>query len=225
MSAWSGYTLSDLLLFSPRVYERLLELHNAQWWPAHFAAIFSGLVIIACVFRTTAFGGRLVYALLGAAWLFVAWAFFATRYQSINWAAEYIAPIIAIQGLLLLVLAAWRHPPDLMFRVTPPGVIAILVLIFGIFGYPFVAALSGRSWQSAEFFTLTPDPTAIVTLAVLALSTGAARWLAMLIPIAWCIISGLTLSTLGWPDFFVAPLAGLLCFGAAFCQSSKSEAS
>ena len=218
MSAWSNYTLSDLLLFSPRVYERLLELHNAEWWPAHFGAIFSGLVIIACVFRNTAFRGRVVYALLGVAWLVVAWAFLATRFQSINWAAEYIAPIIAIQGLLLLVVAALRPPPDPMFQATPAGVIAMLVLILGVFGYPLIATLSGRSWQAAEFFALTTDPTAIVTLAVLALSTGAARWLGMLVPAAWCIISGLTLWALGWPDFFVAPVAGLLCLGAAFAN-------
>jgi hypothetical protein len=39
MSEWWSYTLSDFLLFSPRTYYRLFELHNAEWWPAHFVAV------------------------------------------------------------------------------------------------------------------------------------------------------------------------------------------
>ncbi len=218
MSYWSGYAISDFLLFSPRVYERLFELHNSALWPAHCVAVITGLTIIAFVIRNTAFRGRVVYALIGAAWLFVAWAFFMTSYQSINWAAEYMAPLIAVEGVLLLALTAMERPPDPMFPVAPAGMIAMLVLLFGLLGYPLVAPFFGRTWQSAEFFALTPDPTAIATLAVLALSSGTARWVGMLIPTAWCIATGLTLWTLGRPDFYIAPLAGLLCLGAAFAR-------
>lgn len=31
MAEWSNYSLSDFLLFSPRVFERLFALHNAAW--------------------------------------------------------------------------------------------------------------------------------------------------------------------------------------------------
>ncbi len=43
MSEWWTYTLSDFLLFSPRVYYRLLELHNHALWPAHLLTIARGL--------------------------------------------------------------------------------------------------------------------------------------------------------------------------------------
>lgn len=215
MSVWSSYSLSDFLLFSPRVYERLFELHNKALWPSHCVAILAGLVIVVLVNRHTSWSGRVIYAILGVAWLFVAWAFFLTRYQTINWAAEYVAPIIGLQGVLLLSLSAMARPPAVGWPRTPAGVTALVVLLFSLFGYPFIAPLLGRSLQSAEFFALTPDPTALATLAVLALSNSAARWLAMLVPTAWCVVTGLTLWALGWPEFFVAPVAALLSLTAA----------
>ena len=33
MSEWWTYTLSDFLLFSPRTYYRLFELHHRALWP------------------------------------------------------------------------------------------------------------------------------------------------------------------------------------------------
>lgn len=215
MSYSASYSLSDLLLFSSRVYERLSELHNAALWPAHSAALLSGFIIVACVIRTTAWSTRVVYGLLGVAWFVVYGALFLTRYQTINWPAEYVAPIIFLEGVLLLALAVFARPPSAPFLRTPAGFIATSVLLFGLFGYPFVAPLCGRSFRSAEFFALTPDATAVVTLAVMALGGGKARWFAMIIPTAWCIVTGLSLWMLGWPDFFVAPLAASLSFGAA----------
>jgi uncharacterized membrane protein YuzA (DUF378 family) len=219
MSVLSSYSLSDFLLFAPRVYERLFELHNDAMWPAHCVAVLSGFAIISFVIRTRAWSGRVVYAVLGIAWLVVAWAFFLRRYQTINWAADYVAPVIASEGVLLLVLAVLARAPDPIFRRTSAGVTAMAVLLVGLLGYPLIAPLSGRSWHSAEFFGLTPDPTAVVTLAVMALSSGAARWMAILIPTAWCIVTGLTLWALSWPDFFVAPLAAALALGAAVEKS------
>ena len=88
MAVLSSYSLSDFLLFAPRVYERLFELHNDAMWPAHCVAVLSGFAIISFVIRTRAWSGRVVYALHGSAWLVVAWAVFLRRYQTITWAAD-----------------------------------------------------------------------------------------------------------------------------------------
>ena len=46
MSEWWTYSLSDLLLFSPRTYYRLFELHNLAVWPWHVLAILLGLAVL-----------------------------------------------------------------------------------------------------------------------------------------------------------------------------------
>ena len=45
VSEWWTYTPSDLLLFSPRVYYRLIELHNIAVWPVHIGAALLGLLV------------------------------------------------------------------------------------------------------------------------------------------------------------------------------------
>jgi len=66
---------------------------------------------------------------------------------------------------------------------------------------------------------MAPDPTALATLAFLLLlprrptspaRRGVAGWLsiaAWAIPLAWCLLTGLTLSTMGAPEAWVVPAA------------------
>jgi hypothetical protein len=88
--------------------------------------------------------------------------------------------------------------------------------------YPLAAPLLGRPWQQAEVFGLAPDPTAIGTLGLLLLLEPGperrlpgwlrATWLVALwaIPVAWCLITGLTLWTLHAPEAIIAPTLAAL---------------
>src|SRR5436190_4088989 len=87
MSEWWTYRLSDLLLFSPRTYYRLFELYNAAIWPAQIVAVALGLAVLLLGRGQGSSRGRWIAALLAGCWLWVAIAFHANRYASINWAA------------------------------------------------------------------------------------------------------------------------------------------
>jgi hypothetical protein len=78
-----------------------------------------------------------------------------------------------------------------------------------------LAPLQGRGWASSEVFGIAPDPTAMATLGVLLLARG--RLLPWLLPIAilWCLLSGLTLQTMGEPQAW-APCAALALAAAAW---------
>ena len=49
MSEWWTYRPVNFLLFSPRVYWRMFELHNAALWPLQVLALAAGLIIILLV--------------------------------------------------------------------------------------------------------------------------------------------------------------------------------
>jgi hypothetical protein len=220
MSEWWTYALSDFLLFSPRVYYRLFELHNRALWPAQALTLILGLAIFLLLLRQpTRATDRLIPALLGALWMWIAWAFFWERYATINWAAPYVAPFFAVQGLLLVWIGtvrgrlAFAPSHDIVDR-------AGLALLAVALVYPLLAPLMGRPWFSAEVFGIAPDPTAVATLAVLALAHGRARWLTMPIPLLWCAITGATLWTMEAGDFFVAPLAALAAIAIAYARKS-----
>jgi hypothetical protein len=226
MSEWWTYSLSDLLMFSARTYYRLFELYNLAIWPGQLIAGALGIAILACVARGGAASGRATAGMLAACWLWVAWAFHAERYATINSAANYFAIGFAVEALLLLWVGTVRG--RLVFEPVRDRAAraALGLLLFALLVYPLLTAASRRSWRQMEVFGVAPDPTAVATLGLLLLSARA-RWLLLPIPLLWCAISGATLWTMHAPDAWVAPFAALLAlllfFGNAYGRRDRTS--
>jgi hypothetical protein len=210
MSEWWTYSLSDFLLFSPRTYYRLFELYNADVWPGHLLAIALGLVILVAWHRGWV---RIIPAILGALWLWVAWAYLLIRYDTINWAARYLAIGFALQALLLIVTGLVRD----RFRLRSPadvfGGAGLALFLFALVAQPLIGPLLGRPWTQTELFGLAPDPTVAATLGVL-VAAARPHWELVVIPLLGCAISAATLWTMQSPDWVVmagaAVVAGVL---------------
>jgi hypothetical protein len=209
MPDWLTYRLSDFLLFSPRTYYRMFELYHAEIWPIHVVVLASLVAIAVLLRREEEWPGRVIAGLLAAWWLWVAIAFHLRRYATINWSARYFAVLFAIQALLLVWYGVVRG--RLRFRVSrePAAFMAVGVLLFAVVFEPVAGRIAGRAWRQVEIFGLTPDPTAIATLALLALSTARPHRALLVIPVAWCAIGAATLWALGSPEAWVVLLAVL----------------
>lgn len=203
MPEWDTYSLQDFLLFAPRTYYRLLELHNAAWWPGQVAALLSGLGILLLLRRGR---GRSALLLLAVLWLWVGWSFHLRRYAEINWAAPWFAGLFAAEAALLAVFA-WMGKPGFRFGWRRPGA---LLAGFAVLAYPVLAPLAGRPWRQAEVFAIAPDPTALGTLGILALAGGSARWWLAPLPLLWCAVGGATLWAMESPEAWVLPPAAAL---------------
>lgn len=200
MSEWWTYRPEDFLLFSPRVYWRLFELHNAALWPLHDATLASGLVMMLMIARGSAAWTRWIPLGLAVLWIFVGWSFLRDRYATINWAASYIAPVFIVEGALLLVASVTNALGFEQRR--PADSIGYLVLGLALLGLPLLAPLQGRGWVSSEVFGVAPDPTVVATVGVLLLARGRlVPWL-LPIPMLWCLLSGMTLQAMGEPQAF-----------------------
>lgn len=224
MAEWWSYTLSDFLLFSPRVYYRLLELHNRELWPANVLSLAAGLAVLGLALRPGRHGGRIAFALLGAAWLWVAWAFLWQRYATINWAIVYVAPLFVLEGLLLAWWGTLRPAVTLPREGGRRRTAGLALLAAALFGYPLLAPLMGRPWAAAESFAMMAEPTAVATLAVLALAAGRTRWALMAIPALWCGIAGATLWAMEAGDFAAAPLGAAMALAVAVRLRPKAAA-
>jgi hypothetical protein len=210
MSEWWTYSLTSFLLFSARTYYRLFELTNADVWPLQIVTLAAGLAIPVLVVRGAASGGRVVAAILAALWLFVAWAYMLQRYDPINFAARYYAIGFAIQAGLLI----WTGVIRDRLHFDPPRWIGIAFIIYALVLHPLIAPLSGRPWTQAEIFGLAPDPTVVATLGVLVAAVRP-NWLLLILPLLWCIISGLTLWAMESPEAPVILLAAAVAVGLA----------
>ena len=209
MPDWLTYRLSDFLLFSPRTYYRMFELYHVEIWPIH-VVVLASLVVAAALLRSEErWSGRVIAGLLAGWWLWVAVAFHLERYATINWAARYFAALFVIQGLLLLWqgVVRTRLRFELSNQRTAYAAVGLLLVAFVL--EPIAGLLAGRTWRQVEIFGVTPDPTAIATLAFLALSTPRANRALVVVPVVWCAIGGATLWALGSPEAWVVLLAGL----------------
>jgi hypothetical protein len=216
MSEWWTYSLTDFLLFSPRTYYRLFELYNESLWPAQIAALVAAALIVLLLRQSSETAGRAIPAILALLWAWVAWAFHAERYATINWAAAYFAIAFVAQAALLLLAALKRDA--LGFTANP---LTLSLFAFAVIGLPLVSAAL-RDWHQAEVFGLAPDPTAVATLAVLA-AAQRPPWLLFVIPLLWCAVTGLTLTAMEAPDALVTPAAALLALLAAAWKTAAHE--
>jgi hypothetical protein len=209
MPEWWTYRLSDLLLFSPRTYYRMFELYHAQIWPIHLVVSASVAAIVVLLRRKDERGDRLIAAMLAISWLWVAIAFHLQRYATINWAAKYFAVLFVTQGLLL----AWYGVVRARLRFERPGestgYMAVALLFVALVLEPGAGLMAGRTWRQVEIVGVTPDPTAVATLALLGLTGWDAPRSLLVIPVSWCAIGGATLWALGSVEAWVVLLAGL----------------
>ena len=220
MSEWWTYTPSDFLLFSPRIYYRMFELYNRSLWPVAVLSLALGFTILVLLLRPTSASHRIILAILGALWVWIAYAFFWERYAIINWASVYLAPLFGLQGVALTWAAVSGQIKFVPSRKIQ-DVVALALFGFSLIGYPLLAPLMGRQWSAAEIFGLAPDPTALATLALLCLADGSRRWPLLIVPSMWCLITGLTLWTMDAGDFFIAPVGALSALAIAFFRSRR----
>lgn len=211
MSEWLTYSLSDMLMFSERVYYRMFVLYNQEIWPAQLLAFALGAAILYLLLFPSrrSWVDRGISLVLAALWGWVTWGFLWERFATINWPVAYVVPLFALQAVWFGVMGGVEG--RLVFTAGTKAVRIAGATLFAatLLLYPLIAPLMGRSWQSAEIFGLSADPTAVATLALLAVAEGWRRWVLMLIPLLWCVISIVTLVTMGAADYFI-PAAGAL---------------
>jgi hypothetical protein len=213
MPEWWTYGLSDFLLFSPRTYYRLLQRHNEAVWPAQVIMSGLGLLILWLLCRPSPRRSRIISTILAGLWAWIAWAFLWRRYTTINWAAVYAVPLFVIEAVLF----GWNGTVRgrLAYRPSrgPSTVAGILLLAFSLLLYPVLAPLVGRPWEQAEVFGITPDPTALATLGLLALAEGGHRGTLLIVPALWCLVSGATLLAMGSSEAWVQLPAPFIVLG------------
>jgi hypothetical protein len=205
MDVLLDHSLEDFLLFSPDVYWRLFELHNAR-----FALVAPFCVAAAAFLMAIPFLGsralRIAFLVAAGAASLTGWAYFVESYSDINWAAPWGAWMFLAMSLALAGSAFGGDAAPVNGR---SRWIAIGLLVLGGVVYPLQGVALGRPIEGAQIFGLAPDPTAIMVLGLAGLTTRSLlRVVAALLASVWCLLGGLTLWAMGSGEAWVL-------FGAA----------
>jgi hypothetical protein len=213
MDRWLSYELSDLLMFSPQVYYRQIELANQDVWPVQLITVAGGLLLIMSVNFAVPQRNRIIPAVLAMAWFCAGWGFIASRYSDIHIAGPHIEVLFYLQAAALAACAVMSDGLDIgprskiMIRA-----VTILVLLL-LVAYPFQALLSGRFLTSAEVFGVAADPTALVTILIICGMCRGWRLLLAVAPFVWLVFSAMTLWSMGSMEVWIV-LAGSLVSAA-----------
>jgi hypothetical protein len=222
MNEWWTYRPSDFLMFAPDTYWRQFELHNTTLWPFQLLPLLTLLAMVSVVLLAPAQRHTTVLrwgvAGLAVCWAFVGWAFLWQRYAPINWAAQTFALVFAAQSLGLLGLATRSN----LQISTQSGrrVFALSLLTWAALVHPLLALAFGRPLVQAELFGTAPDPTALATLGWLLLADARTRsgrvllWTLQAVALVWCVISAVTLWTMGSAQGWMLLIAAMLSLGA-----------
>ncbi len=199
------YELRHFIAFGPDAYEALFAAQNEAWFPWQIAAW--AVVATVVTLRWRAGDRRWLVAALALAWVGVAVDFFFVRYVELLWAAPYVGGAFALQAVLLGVGAATGQlAPD---RAGWRGPFGLAVAALGAIALPALYVAVRRDPTAVEVIGLAPDPTVVVTAAVLLVSR--ARWWFWPIPLAWALVTAATQQVLENPLWTVVPTAVVLC--------------
>ena len=190
MSEWWTYR-AEFLLFSPRVYWRMFELHNAALWPLHLLTLAAGLIAILLIARRPGSGARWlapILAICGSSSDGRSCGIATRPSTGLPPISRRLSPLKAYCSLIVSLRDGLAFD-----RRGPAGWTGYLILGFALAGQPLLAPLQGRGWASSEVFGIAPDPTAMATLGVLLLARGRLLPVLLPIPVLWCLLSGLTL--------------------------------
>lgn len=217
---WLSYRLSDFIMFSTRVYERQLVLHNEQYAGFQIVSSVMGAFVLWRVLQHERV--RAAFGTIGVVWVWVGWSFLWDRYAEINLLARYAAPAFVLEGFGFLAIAFLRRPPVRLPSTGWIGTAALTLMGLVLAGYPLVPVLTGGEMAAGEIFGMMPDPTALFTFALLAACRGALRWFLMVIPALWLATSIATLQVLGtvtfWPLTMLFATITLVALVSAFLQ-------
>lgn len=221
MSDWQTYRLEDFIPFTPEVYWRLIERINETFWPLHVLTVALGITALILALRGHP---RITLILLAPTWLTSGIIFHLTYYAELNWAAPYFGWAFIAQAVVLLAIAVFTKADNTNEISNSVATwIGATIAILGLLVYPLIAPTLGPGPTHAETYGLHPDPTVIATLGFLLIALQrSSAWLAIPIPLLWCLISTLTLTGLdsAWGGLPIA--AGIVVLATLIAKAISS---
>ncbi len=183
--------------YTPEVLYALHARLLGELWPLAAPLALLTLAALLAVIRGAGGFGRPVAAVLAAGWLWAGVVFHFQYFATINFAAPVYGGLFVVQGLLLAWQGAWRDRLNLGFGGRAPQWAGLVLALYALAVYPLVDYLAAG--DGLRLAGLAPGPTAALTLGLLLQARGPIPLHLLAVPVAWCVVAGLTGLELGVP--------------------------
>lgn len=193
-----------MLPFDAESLFAFFEQYNRAIWPAQVFAWLLGVAALVLAVKPFGASGRLIGAILLAAWAFSAVVFHYLHFATIN----FMAPFYAAFFLAEAVLIGWAlliRTKEFRFRPSLSGWAGLGLAGFALVVAPLIDGLAGHGWLSARLVGVTPDATVLLTVGLLLLIDGRVPLYLLVIPLLWAIVGGWTAWFIGAPEDLILP--------------------
>ena len=212
------FSLLDMTPYSRDVYFEIVGLYNEEVWPLQIPLLAVSLWMLITTFIRDLGRSKIVWWLMGGAWFWCGVVFQMQHYASINWAGEAFGYLFLIQSAVIVFVAQFG-------QFSSKGEMTVLswqtyqvLMVLGLVIYPLASVFEGREISQIELFGLMPTPTLIVLFALSLWISGWKRYVLVLIPLIWSVISASFAWTLGLVELY-AILASIVIWILGVCGS------
>ncbi|MEO0443588.1 MAG: DUF6064 family protein [Pseudomonadota bacterium] len=193
-----SYSLIDFVSFDSDGYLRLFKRANNAVWPLPVFSLVCSVALLYFAWQTRWLVGAVLRRVLclgfAASWISVAYVFHWSLLGELNVAGKIFALLFAIQSCLLLI--ACKRSSQQRKLQAPEILWGKVLLITGLIIYPLLPWINNHSEESIQWFAIAPDPSCLITLGIF-FTKGLWRWWISLIPLTWCVTSGLFTTAMG----------------------------
>jgi len=215
-----------MIPFSGEVFFAVLQDYNLAMWPVHALAYVLAIVIVVLAYHGTAIGGRLIAAIMAAAWCWLGIGFVDQVFTPLLWASWMLKTAFLVEAGMFAVMAIMPRPIQIRLAPDNRSWTAGLIFILCAILYPVLAAQWNHAWPSAQLLGAAPAPTAVFTIGLLLLAPSRFAKLLAVIPALFLLITAyLGVGLAIWEDVLLAAigLAGLaiMVFPKLLVESKK----
>ena len=195
------------LPFTVEQFFGVFEAYNSAVWPVQIVLLLLAALAVIFVALRRSWSGVAVSAILAVLWIWLGAAYHLAFFARINPVAYGFGALSIVGGLVFAWHGVIRRRLEFSFGKSLRAAIGTALLVFALLVYPIWGTLAGHGYPALPTFGL-PCPTAIFTIGVLALASGAGLRAVLTVPILWSLVGSQAAFVLD-----VQPDLGLLVAG------------
>lgn len=207
-----GVSIRSALPDPTEQFFEVIRNYNNAVWPAQIVLTLLAVVVIGLLRTGQSGATRVIFAILGLYWAWIATAYHLAFFAAINPAAYAFALLFCLGSAAFLWSALRPGGLIISDRRDSNSALGGGLIAYALIVYPVWSSLTGHAYPNLPTFGL-PCPTTIFTIGVLAMVRGGRTWPLFIAPILWALVgvqAAFLLSVLPDLGLGVAGLAGMM---------------
>lgn len=215
------------LPYTVEVFFAAMAEYNAAWFPAApialLLSVFAFVLALQPLPGRPGAAGRIVGAILAAAWIWVGAVHQLHHMATLNFMAPVYGLAWIAEGVLIAFTCVLRGSVDFRFGNDLRGRTGLTLALIGLLGYPLAVPALGYGWQAVPLPGIAPNPTAIFTAGLLLAARDRPPLHLFVLPLCWTGVAAVSAWLLDFPLDYAVPAAVIAALALAIRPAPRGR--